>query len=57
MLPLKDWLAKFGQDSCNGCQYNIAARAKCTYQQGYCVRYDEYRRDEQRRKPRQLKLF
>ena len=57
MLSLKDWIAKFGQDSCNGCQYNIASRAKCTYKQGYCVRYDEYRRDEQRRKPRQLKLF
>lgn len=57
MLSQKEWLAKFGQDPCNDCQYHIAARAKCTYKKGYCVRYDEYRRDEQRRKPQQLKLF
>lgn len=57
MLTLKEWLAKFGQEPCNGCRYHIAIRAKCTYKKGYCARYDEYRRDEQRRKPRQLKLF
>lgn len=56
MLTLKQWLAKYGSEPCDGCSYHILQRAKCTYKDGYCVRYDRYKRDE-REKVRQLELF
>lgn len=56
MLTLKQWLAKYGSESCDGCQFIILHRAKCTYKDGYCVRYDRYKRDE-REKVQQLNLF
>lgn len=43
-LPLRQWLARYGSESCDGCQYNIPHRAKCTYKGGYCTRYDEYKK-------------
>jgi len=57
MLTLKQWLEKFGSESCDGCFYNIPQRAKCTYKRGYCVRYDSYRRDNKRPDVLQLNLF
>lgn len=42
-LSLKQWLAKYGNESCDGCFYFIAPRCKCTYKQGYCKRYDDYK--------------
>lgn len=57
MLTLKEWLAKYGQESCTGCQYNNATKAHCSYKDGYCARYDQYRRDEKRRQPQQLEIF
>lgn len=41
-LSLKQWLAVYGKESCNGCHYNIPTKAKCTYRKGYCARYDAY---------------
>lgn len=55
MFTLKQWLAKYGSESCDGCFYNIPQRAKCTYKGG-CVRYDNYRK-EHRPNIEQLKLF
>ena len=57
MLTLKQWLERYGQEPCNGCYYNNATRAHCSYKKGYCVRYDEYRADEKKRRPQQLNLF
>lgn len=57
MLTLKEWLAKYGQESCAGCQYINLEKAHCSYKGGYCARYDEYRRDEKRRQPQQLTIF
>jgi hypothetical protein len=57
MLTLKQWLAKYGNEPCNGCVYNISQRAKCTYKKGYCVRYDKYKSDNRRPSVEQLKLF
>lgn len=57
MLTLKQWLAKYGNEPCDGCVYNISQRAKCTYKKGYCVRYDKYKSDNKRPAVEQLKLF
>ena len=46
ILTLKEWLAKFGQETCDGCLYFIAPRCKCTYKKGYCVRYDKYKAEK-----------
>lgn len=43
VLSLKQWLAKYGKEPCDGCFYFIAPRCQCTYKKGYCVRYDEYK--------------
>lgn len=49
MLTLKEWLAKYGQESCNGCFYNNAARAHCSYKgRYYCARYEQYVKDLKR---------
>ena len=46
MLTLKEWLAKYGQEACNGCFYNNAARAHCSYKgRHYCARYEWYVKD------------
>lgn len=50
MLTWKEWLAKFGKEPCDGCQYFIMARAKCTYKRGNCVRYDRYRVENSKKK-------
>lgn len=42
-LSLKQWLAKYGKEPCDGCFYFIAPRCQCTYKKGYCVRYDDYK--------------
>ena len=57
MLTLKQWLAKYGSESCDGCFYNIPQRAKCTYKRGYCVRYDLYKAQHKNPNVQQLKLF
>lgn len=49
MMTLKEWLAKYGSEPCDGCFYNIPHRARCTYKKGYCKRYDDYRKDEKER--------
>jgi len=43
VLSLKQWLAKYGKEPCDGCFYFIAPRCHCTYKKGYCVRYDSYK--------------
>lgn len=48
MLTFGQWLAKYGDVPCDGCVYNIARYAKCTYK-GRCVRYTVYRKDERRK--------
>ena len=57
MLTLKQWLAKYGTEPCDGCFCNIPQRAKCTYKSGYCIRYDNYRKEQKKRTFLQLKLF
>lgn len=57
MLTKQEWIEKYGNEPCDGCQYNIPHRAKCTYKQGFCIRYDLYKRDFKRQKPKQLNLF
>ena len=57
MLTLKQWLAKFGSESCDGCLYNIPQRAKCTYKRGYCYRFDLYKTERQAHVVEQLSLF
>lgn len=57
MLTLKQWFAKYGSESCDGCFYNIPQRAKCTYKRGYCVRYDLYKAQHKNPNVEQLKLF
>ena len=57
ILPLKEWLAKYGQESCGGCKYNNAARAHCSYSGGHCFRYDSYVADCKRNVLEQLELF
>lgn len=42
-LSLKKWLEKHGKEPCDGCQYFIIQKVKCTYKSGYCVRYDRYK--------------
>lgn len=34
-----EWLAKYGQEDCAGCEYNIIAKARCTYPGKYCARF------------------
>lgn len=43
-MTYREWLDKYGDESCVGCPYNNAVRVHCSYK-GKCVRYDEYRRD------------
>lgn len=57
MLTLKQWLEKYGNEPCDGCFYNIPQRAKCTYKIGYCIGYDNYRKEQKKRPFLQLKLF
>ena len=57
MLTLKEWLARYGRESCADCTYNNATKAHCSYKGGYCARYDEYRADEKKHRPTQLKIF
>ena len=56
MLTYDQWLAKYGQEPCNGCYWNNAQLARCRYKGKYCARYDEYRKDE-KRKHQQPSLF
>lgn len=55
MLTYAQWLTKYGNESCAGCQFNNPVKASCHYK-GRCARYDEYVRDE-KRKNEQLSLF
>lgn len=49
MLTLKEWLAKYGQESCGGCFYNNAVRCHCSYKgRYYCARYEQYVKDSRR---------
>lgn len=57
MLSLKEWLNKYGQESCAGCQYINLENAHCSYKKGYCVRYDRYKEDEKSRIPATGDLF
>ena len=61
ILNLREWLNLFGSESCVGCEYNNAVKARCNYKRGYCTRYDEYVRDEKRKnelkKGTQLTIF
>ena len=43
-MSLKQWLRVHGTEPCDGCKFNIIQRAKCTYKNGYCVRYDIYKK-------------
>lgn len=46
MMTLKQWLAKYGQEDCSGCEYNQPAKAHCLYKgKNYCVRYERMARD------------
>ena len=54
MLTYKQWLQEHGKESCADCRYNNVRRARCNYRGHNCARYDEYKRDQERR---QLELF
>ena len=60
ILTLREWLNLYGNESCSGCQHN-GPRANCYYKKGYCARYDEYVRDEKRKRQQekgtQLSMF
>lgn len=43
MLTFKEWLSRYGNESCDGCYYNIPHRAKCTFKKG-CIRYEDYKK-------------
>ena len=46
MRTLKEWLSAHGKEPCDTCQYFNFHKCKCTYKAGYCVRYDNYKREE-----------
>lgn len=53
---LREWLDMFGQESCAGCCYNNAYKAKCSYKKGYCARFDEFK-GKKNQQPKQLRIF
>ena len=53
MLSFKNWLEKYGNESCDGCFYNIPHRAKCTYK-GTCARFDAYKESQRRLRTEKL---
>lgn len=56
MLTYRQWLSLYGSESCCGCEWNNATKARCNHKGPYCTRYEAYVRDE-KRKNTQLSLF
>lgn len=47
MMTYKQWLAEHGKESCSGCRYNNARRARCNYRGRECARYVQYKKEQQ----------
>ena len=54
MTTFKEWLSKYGQDSCASCPHFNIPKCHCNYKGSRCTRYDAYVRDEKRERERAL---
>lgn len=46
-MSYKEWLAKYGNEDCAGCEFNDIRHARCTYPGKWCVLYVRYRKDSE----------
>lgn len=46
-MSYKEWLAKYGNEDCAGCEFNDIRHARCTHPGKWCVRYVRYCKDSE----------